>query len=240
MSTAAPIRVGNGDDGGYVMPVQTLDRARSLISMGLESDWTFEEFFLERARGSVICFDHTVTPRFWLMFTAKALARGRWRTLPRYLGYRRFFAQSRAEHRKLKIGYDSDGSVSLDTILDERGPAGGDILLKIDIEGWEYRILDQIVANQDYFCGIVMEFHDLDLHRDRVDRFLHRLDQFEVTWLHGNNYGGTDNEGDPIVVEMTLARRGLLASDTAAEDSARMTCPNNPDLPEVELRFEPT
>ena len=46
------------------------------------------------------------------------------------------------------------------------------IFLKIDIEGSEYRILDQIIAQQNLLTGMVIEFHDCDLHYRRIEKFI--------------------------------------------------------------------
>ena len=43
------IRIGNAGDGGYVVPVDALDRVEHLVSIGISDDWTFEE---EAARRS--------------------------------------------------------------------------------------------------------------------------------------------------------------------------------------------
>ena len=50
-----------------------------------------------------------------------------------------------------------------------------DIFLKIDIEGSEYRILDSILENQNRISGIAIEFHDCDLHLDKIKRFIDKL-----------------------------------------------------------------
>jgi len=38
----------------------------------------------------------------------------------------------------------------------------------MDIEGGEYRILDNLIKHQDKICGIVIEFHDIDLHLEKI------------------------------------------------------------------------
>ena len=41
------------------------------------------------------------------------------------------------------------------------------ILLKIDIEGSEYRILEDIISIKDSLNALIIEFHDIDLHKDK-------------------------------------------------------------------------
>jgi FkbM family methyltransferase len=47
--------------------------------------------------------------------------------------------------------------------------------LKIDIEGSEYRILEEIIELQDFICGIVIEFHNIDLHEDKILSFINNF-----------------------------------------------------------------
>ena len=37
------IRVGKSFDGGYVMPSRALEASRSVLSLGVNDDWSFEE-----------------------------------------------------------------------------------------------------------------------------------------------------------------------------------------------------
>lgn len=46
------------------------------------------------------------------------------------------------------------------------------IFLKVDIEGSEYRLLREIEAYSPNIAGLVIEFHDFDLHRSRVENFI--------------------------------------------------------------------
>lgn len=52
------------------------------------------------------------------------------------------------------------------------------LFLKIDIEGFEYRILDEIIQYSDILTGVVIEFHDCDLHMHRILKFIS-----EFLWL---------------------------------------------------------
>ena len=61
------------------------------------------------------------------------------------------------------------------------------VFLKIDIEGSEYRILDQLIENQKKINGLVIEFHDCDLHFDRINRFIQSF-ELDLVHIHVNNY----------------------------------------------------
>ena len=77
---------------------------------------------------------------------------------------------------------------------------------KIDIEGSEYRILDDIIKFQDLISGLVIEFHDIDNHKEKIINFIKNF-KLILCHIHGQNPGGseyTDDSGDPIQIEMTF------------------------------------
>ena len=56
--------------------------------------------------------------------------------------------------------------------------------IKIDIETSEYRILDELIENQEKFTGIAIEFHDVDLHLDKILKFITSLN---MTLAHSSD-----------------------------------------------------
>lgn len=225
-------RLGSAADGGYVVTRAAVDASRLLISMGLSDNWDFEAAFCARSQARVICLDHTVTPRFWLKQALASLIRLRPR-LTRYLAYRRFFSSPEAQHLRLCVGYDGPGGISLATLI--RDEPRVSVFLKADIEGAEYRIFDDIVRFSERLTGIAIEFHDIDLNRERIDALLAQLPDFAVIALAANNFGGTDPNGDPLVVEMSIVRRDFLAPGDVPE--MRRPIPNDPKRPAIEPLF---
>ena len=81
------------------------------------------------------------------------------------------------------------------------------IFLKIDIEGSEYRILDDLIRYQDLIKGLVIEFHNIDLHMEKILNFIKNF-KLNVVHIHGQNPGGVDyldRNGDPIQIELTFS-----------------------------------
>lgn len=231
------IRLGGAHDGGYVVPAQAVDTVDLLISMGLNVDWGFEEDLRRRRpQCRVVCFDHTVDSRFWARVTVGHIIHRRIRDIPMYLRYRKFFSTPEVAHRQVAIGYDGAGSTSLTSIL--AGTSGTEtVALKIDIEGWEYRILDQVVAAKDRVAFLVIEFHDLDLQRERVDAFVRAMTGFTITWIHANNFAGADPNGDPLVIEMTMVANRFVTHGGDPAHVQSLTSRNNTQAPELELVF---
>ena len=226
---AGLIRLGSPHDGGYVISPKAVEATTLLIGLGLNDNWSFEREFHSTNPVRVICYDHTVDFRLWIRVFLRGFYRLRPSDLWKYLSYKRFF-RGPVEHRKQCIGYDASGAVSLATIL--AGTDSNAIFLKCDIEGAEYRILDDIVANRKRFTGIVMELHSVDLHRDRIDQWLAAMRGFSIVALHANNYGGVDLNGDPLTLEITLTREGLVEQGASARHRS-----NDPTRPEIEMHF---
>jgi hypothetical protein len=229
------VRVGAAHDGGYVLAEAALKETSLLLSMGLSDDWSFEEDFHARTGARILCFDGSVTRRFWIKHAILNLLHRRPRRALRFAAYRRFFARRGVEHRQQMIGYDGPGSVSLDTLMAEL--QGERIFLKCDIEGWEYRIFDQIARHAARFTGIAMELHDVDLHRDRISALLERLIDFRVVDLHANNFCPADPGGDPMVLEISLVRADLVPA--GATQAPPLAAPCDPTRPELPVVYEP-
>jgi hypothetical protein len=61
------------------------------------------------------------------------------------------------------------------------------VFLKIDLEGSEYRILDDILMHQDKISGLVIEFHNVDLHKDLISNFIKKF-SLSLSHMHGQNH----------------------------------------------------
>ena len=167
------------------------------------------------------------------------LFRSTWRLRRSYR--RLFLTSSSATHRRIRIGteFTGPGHCTLTDLLDT-GPDGalGSVLLKIDIEGGEYRLLPEILALEDRIAALIIEFHDVDLHRERITTFLGSLRRLGVCWVHANNSGGLDQDGDPVVLEMTLVGPENRGGDAReSRESARLSVPNDPRYPDPAVRF---
>lgn len=237
-------RVGPAGDGGYTVATDVLHSVGSIVSLGLGDDWRFEQHLQELTGAPLLVLDGTVDESFWalrsLQLQLRRLRPGaahRRSTIndeSGYLRYRRFFAEPSREHRRENVGYPAPGWVTLASALAGMPQAG--IFFKCDIEGWEWRILDDIVAERYRFVALVMEFHDVDLLLPRLVDFLNRMDDFTVIDAAANNFGSVCPDGTPEVVEIALARTDLLRTPAAgcvtvaAEPNSRLASP-------IELAF---
>jgi hypothetical protein len=166
----AKIRVGNPTgDGGYVM-LDLINAGEQAFSYGISDDATFEEDLADRGL-TIAMFDHTINElpskheRF--LFVKQGLA-----------------------------GYASkDGQLAPLSQQLQHLPEANNMLLKVDIEGWEWNWLskeDGSVLSR--FKQIVMEMHGLEKLADPVWRqnfvsCLEKLSASHVLYhVHANNH----------------------------------------------------
>lgn len=85
-----------------------------------------------------------------------------------------FHSNKSNKHIASPIGYDCNSGVSLESAISISG-IKKNFFLKVDIEGWEYRILDQIIENSHLMTGIAIEFHDTDIHFPLIENFVNNV-----------------------------------------------------------------
>jgi hypothetical protein len=81
---------------------------------------------------------------------------------------------------------------------------GRSIFLKLDIEGAEYDLLDDIILNSSCLNGICIEFHDIDkLHNlEAMRNFIKNLN-FKLIHFSVNDCSIT-KDGFPNIIELSL------------------------------------
>jgi hypothetical protein len=244
------IRLGNANDGGYVVPRSAVERSSYLLSFGLSLDWSFEEDFVRHHPGVHLdCYDHTVSRwrlakhswRNWRRGLFRPTAE-RQREARRLFDYLQFF-QGSVRHLRRRIWDTREGgSFTLHDAF-ARVPSGAPVFLKVDIEGAEYRVLDQILEYADRIEALAIEFHDTDGRAEQFNAAIAQLRRaFYIVHIHGNNYRSLGATGFPRVVEVTwLPHRAFPAPPAPTTRSypvAGLDAPNNPAHPDHPLRFE--
>lgn len=236
-------RLGRQGDGGYLVDPASVQRTRCLIGMGLSTDWSFEQSFVQERPVPVDVYDHTVTNTFWGKRILSNLASfALWAESPAkltesartYAAYRRFFRGDRRHYRE-RIGRGIPGTTTLRDALARR-PGLDPYFLKIDIEGAEYLLLQEILDNAALVCGLVIEFHGVPRFRERIVGFIKDL-PLELVHVHPNNYSGANQHGVPRVLEMTFSQSPAPPLH-ALSFPHELDRPNSPKRPDVILRFE--
>jgi len=242
-------RIGSANDGGYVVPLSAVKAAGALLSFGLSHDWTFERDFKKHNAGAVIhCYDHTVSlrtafeysigqlMRFVLQFRTRALRK----TLT-WIDYIFFFRGDKIHFRQRIWRDNQDNSATVEDAFG-RLPAACRVFVKIDIEGSEYRILDDVLRHSQDIVSIAIEFHDVDILSERFNDLVAKIKHdFYIVHIHGNNMGGTTPSGFPIAPEITFLNKRFFSSPPPPSrlkyPLPQLDQPNNPRLPEFTFDF---
>lgn len=244
------VRVGPREDGGYVISESILHNTEVLFGLGIAEDWRFEEEFQKKTGCSVVCFDHRITSVYWRQrfeldligfLCGRRFSRRSMKRMFKYFEYKRFFDGKIATHCQTMIGYPANGARNIHQLLATSGEKKA--FFKIDIEGWEYRIFDQLTEHSKQIVGFVVEFHDVDLHRERISMLIESARKdFELVHIHANNLGGTDPMGDPLVIEMTWTRRDLFTPGYSQGGGRypvpELDYPNCPLAEDIPISFE--
>ena len=242
------IRLGQDNDGGYLIEKDSLSKANSLISFGLSYDWSFEKNFFSSKNCPIHCYDPTIKYSSIKKFSRRSiidlfkiknlfdknLLTHNLNNIFLYNDYKKFFS-NKVLHYESSIGIGRK-KVNFSEIINRVKLFP--IFLKIDIEGSEYRILDDILKYQDKITGLVIEFHNVDLHKDLISDFINKF-SLSLCHIHGQNPSGTDYldiNNDPIQVEMTFSNTKNILS-TSPKIPHLLDQPADRRFQDVKLNF---
>ncbi|CAM3897608.1 hypothetical protein SMNI109538_18995 [Smaragdicoccus niigatensis] len=232
------VRLGRNHDGGYLVDRRDVLASTALISLGINDDWSFENDFLTMNPVPLDAYDGSVSPRIYARRIAKFALAGDRRQLTSSVNalrtYRRFFQKDR-RHHPLMVGFaGAEGSTTLREIFDDRSETS--VFLKIDIEGWEYRLLDDLVKYVDRLSSLAIEFHDYDLHVPRVRDFI-AATNLRVAHVHANNWSPISDMRTPLALEVTLSSSNPVSPEPAPLPHP-LDQPNNATRPEISIHFD--
>lgn len=234
------IRIGRETDGGYLVSEQDIMDTNVLISFGINDDWSFERDFLNLNKVKLISADGSVGLDVFLKRFLKSIVFFRgflslWTNYKIYKSFKNFFFTENVVHFQKFVGYDMDPNFyGFDYFFQAAGNSSN-VFLKIDIEGSEYRILEKIIESQNQISGIVIEFHDFDLHHHLVESFIKNV-KLHIIHIHANNCSPVNViNGLPHAVEITFSRRqGVVENFTFPHQYDK---PNNPGKKDLILSF---
>jgi hypothetical protein len=207
-------RYGRDEDGGYVIYDDPLG-AKHLLGYGVDKDVSFENELTEAWGIKAHVFDHTIddTPTVGPNVT----------------------------YVKEGIGaVDAPPLFSLDNHVKRFVPEGSNFILKMDVEGAEWEVLEK--ADLSRVSQLIVEFHDL--HEDHSDVIEKLNKTFHLVHIHGNNchnqpWTYIDRvHMMPRYLECTYVRKDLV---TVTPSTKKFPTPLDRkcrgDVPELELNF---
>lgn len=212
-------RFGGTGDGGYVLSENVPLLSKYLLSFGLGANIDFE-LAIKKANPMIIIdvFDHTVqrpNKKQARVNLIKSLLR---RNLTHYKNYMHFYNSYNevflaGDHKKNKVTdfKFNEYDVDINDLLAKTPSAS--IILKIDIEGDEYRILPSIIQNALKFTAIVIEFHNIGVSQTNFEKYVKEISKSHIIeHVHANNFSDLTRIGLPDVMEVTFIRKNLYQS----------------------------
>lgn len=231
-------RLGSKFDGGYVLPRSVIESASMLLSFGVNDDWNLEIDFLEQSNDLIVhCFDASVSGSTFMMRAFKSLLRLRFKSFAKYcqtcFSYNRFFRTKAKHHKKYIADYIFGDYIDFNeierTVPEVQNATNNSVVLKIDIEGGEYRLLEAILERKEKYSCILIEFHDFDLHQNAIQKFTEDLG-FAIVNFHANNCASVNKDNVPLVVEVTLVSNELVSGTSNINKLNAPCCPQKEEL----------
>ena len=226
-------RIGKENDGGYLINRESIFKSNFLLSFGIFDDWSFEKSFKKLNKNSEIyCYDDVISFNFILIRSIKKIIidllnfkfNNILKNLNLIIDY--ILISNKIKFFKKKI---TDGDIPI--IIQNLDK----VFLKIDIEGSEYKILEDILKVQNKLSALIIEFHDVDKNRNLIEKFIKEI-ELELTHIHPNNYGGLDKNGDPILIELSFERSPKILEGEIILPHI-LDQKNNPKIEDINIRF---
>ena len=234
------IRIGSKHDGGYLIEKSSMQKAQFLFSFGVSTNWEFEKEFISKTNVNFVAFDGSVDKKFWENEKKLAIIKLKKLSFSKFLRY--FFVKRSFykffHNKKLiskYIGNDSGNFITFNEAL-SFSKINNDLFFKIDIEGSEYDILEDILANQKKLIGLAIEFHQCNKNIILIKSFVSRL-ELELVHIHANNYDDLSSFSIPESIEITFAKNPKKIGNFKKLPHF-LDRPNRSKNKEIELDFE--
>ncbi len=239
-------RVGSKNDGGYVIPKE-LPVIETLISFGVGDNWSFERSCLKKKIVlNAVMYDHTIDLN-------QFVSRIRSRLLTREFDFKSFtyrvfvtlkylrdFSNPSLIHIRKEITKNESSQSKTNLLEIAKNLGSAPFILKVDIEGAEYDIVEQIVHLNEKIPVLLIEFHETEKYRQLFESSLDALKQkYILSHTHVNNYDGLSGDGIPKTLELTFCNRDYYSAEQKVIELPvagldQVSAPNRPD---VFLRF---
>ncbi|MEN9337593.1 MAG: hypothetical protein RLZZ500_2580 [Bacteroidota bacterium] len=209
-------KLGGYIDGSYIVDYRSVLSSKYLISGGVGSNVRFEsDFRLINKEVKIVFVDPTTSIiRMFIRSIYHFFKRSQngFYSLGELFNY--FDVKKHATHKYKYLGKQ----YTINTVCQELSITDR-FFLKLDIEGFEYELLDSILDLKDKIEGICIEFHDLNK-KDNVDMletFVRKLD-FNIIGVCINELAISDS-GVPHIIEISFSPKKEINWPTDSDES---------------------
>ena len=219
--TAGLKRIGNDHDGGYIIHFPSLDKVDALANYGVGYNIAFEIAFHKLTGKPVYAFDPTMKK---LKYFVAGIKRKEYIATFKQVIKLMLWMAKEGSLKKKGICFIEEGLATknssdfktLDYHLSRYNLRDKRILLKIDIEGAEYDVMneDSFYEGIDNVVQLIVEFHYLKDRINELSNIIKRLERtHSLVHIHGNNYGETfiyNGKHVPEVIEVVLLHNSFM------------------------------
>lgn len=224
------LRIGNKHDGGYIINELIAQNSTRLISIGMGSEDEFERDWFSKYHTYIEAYDGTYPCQHMCTEYRD------------YINKKIFYVNH-------NVGY-GEKSIPLETILADKQ----NTLLKVDVEGAEYTIFDNVRLNN--FTGLILEVHHLHVRENQtklVDLINNNFSDLILFHIHANSWGNTfpltfnktdadesQIENFPYVIELSFVNKKFIETYELEKNRfpvAGLDASNNSSLSDIELNW---
>ena len=247
------IRLGVKKDGGYVVEKKIIEKCKTLISFGLGPDWSFElDYKKINNNAEIFMYDYTVSTLPYVKQILKYLKRfctfranySSVKSRISYLcSYLSFIKAKHVTFFKEKITYPvtDSGETDIKKVF-SRIHKDEKVILKCDIEGSEFDIINQIVSYSHRIDMMVFEFHWLDRNEEKLSSTINKFQKnFDIIHIHGNNHCEQLSSGLPVALEVTFLNKKFRDAKIEYVNNfplKDLDYPNNPNKKDISFSFK--
>ena len=254
-STETLFRLGVEKDGGYIVDKKIIDKSNILVSFGMADEYSFEIDFLKRnEKNKVYIFDYSINHKFYIKEILKNIKRilkfkRKFKDLKNilkiYSNFKKFIKKDRVYFfsKKISNNITNEEDMKIAEVFQKiKLETEEEITLKIDIEGDEYNIIDDVLSYEKNIAQIVMEYHDTHKKKDLFFNNVKKFQKFyNIIHIHGNNYRDFNSDGFPINIEITFCKKKYINENSKKSyifPIQKLDFPNNPKSSDLQIKFE--
>ena len=224
VKTTNLLRLGRKSDGGYIVDFDIMKKCNTLILFGMGSDWSFElDYIRKNDNSSIHIYDYTVSASPYIKEILKYFRRfitlrqsyaAFLERIKYFYKYKRFLDLRNVKFYREKITGKIQSNSETDIKRVFKRVDKKEVILKCDIEGMEYNIIDQILEYKDQIEMFIVEFHRIDKNEKNFLESIKKIkNYFHIIHIHGNNHYSENIDGLPVILEITFLKKKYIKAE---------------------------
>ena len=238
------VRLGKNFDGGYIVSEELIKKSDGLVSFGYGYDPSFELDYIRHTQNQVHIYDYTCNAIILIQRLLKYFRRFltfrkkvddviyHFKIIKNYFA---FIKNEKVLFFQKKITGEEINKIDINiTNVFSKFNNNNNLILKCDIEGSEYEIIEDLMLHEKKICMMIFEFHWIDKKKDLFLEKIKKIQEyFTIIHIHGNNHFDflEDESNIPIILEITFVNNKNFVLDKKDNSSLCFFPVTNLDQP---------